>query len=159
MKFSVLWIFIAYQLIYVNNAYKIDLLDDLTSATDDTENVLEEIESPSQNYRNGKILWTFPGNLTEPFKKNGVNPTSEGSKLTERQKRFLLWSYPQSPLVDMIMQTMATNNYSPKNSHDPFDFLRDSYPLPKGKLTILYYLSLRPSCLCRSHLSDPVGIP
>ncbi|XP_028037753.1 glucose dehydrogenase [FAD, quinone]-like [Bombyx mandarina] len=132
MKFSVLWIFIAYQLIYVNNAYKIDLLDDLTSVTDDTQNVLEEIESPSQNYRNGKILWTFPGNLTEPFKKNGVNPTSEGSKLTERQKRFLLWSYPQSPLVDMIMQTMATNNYSPKNSHDPFDFLRDSYPLPKG---------------------------
>lgn len=49
-----------------------------------------------------------------------------------REARFAHYSYPRSPLVDMMLQTVAVN-YSPVNSNDPFDFLRDSYPLPKGE--------------------------
>ncbi|XP_021205528.2 glucose dehydrogenase [FAD, quinone]-like isoform X2 [Bombyx mandarina] len=41
------------------------------------------------------------------------------------------FSYPQSPIIDLIMKTAAPN-YVPKNSGDIFDFLRDSYPLPGG---------------------------
>lgn len=44
----------------------------------------------------------------------------------------VLWSYPQSPIIDLVMQSAAPN-YVPKNGDDFFDFLRDSYPLPGGK--------------------------
>lgn len=44
----------------------------------------------------------------------------------------VLWSYPQSPILDFVMKSVAPN-YVPKNSDDFFDFLRDSYPLPGGK--------------------------
>ncbi|XP_037974797.2 glucose dehydrogenase [FAD, quinone] [Plutella xylostella] len=43
----------------------------------------------------------------------------------------LLWSYPQTPMMDMLLQTAAPY-YTPKNPRDLFDFLRDSYPLPGG---------------------------
>lgn len=97
--------------------------------------------------REGRILWPYPlKNDTVPS--DGTkNDTKEPLQTEEsegnqdeinqekyRQKRFLLWSYPQSPLVEMIMQQTASVNYSPVNANDPFDFLRDSYPLPKGKI-------------------------
>lgn len=41
-------------------------------------------------------------------------------------------SYLQNPMIDLLMQTAAPN-YSPKNPGDPFDILRDKYPLPNGK--------------------------
>ncbi|XP_022831655.1 glucose dehydrogenase [FAD, quinone]-like [Spodoptera litura] len=43
----------------------------------------------------------------------------------------LLYSYPQNPIINIMMQTAAPN-YVPKNPNDFFDFLRDSYPLPGG---------------------------
>lgn len=49
----------------------------------------------------------------------------------------LLYSYPQNPLINIMMQTAAPN-YVPKNPNDFFDFLRDSYPLPGGKLLYFY---------------------
>ncbi|XP_022116190.2 glucose dehydrogenase [FAD, quinone]-like [Pieris rapae] len=55
----------------------------------------------------------------------------ENQETMNRVARFAHYSYPQSPIVDMMLQTVAVN-YSPANSNDPFDFLRDSYPLPKG---------------------------
>ncbi|CAF4892915.1 unnamed protein product [Pieris macdunnoughi] len=55
----------------------------------------------------------------------------ENEEAMNRVARFAHYSYPQSPIVDMMLQTVAVN-YSPANSNDPFDFLRDSYPLPKG---------------------------
>lgn len=53
------------------------------------------------------------------------------SKPIDNRKGRLFWSYPQSPIVEIMMQTVAVN-YHPNNHNDPFDFLRDSYPLPKG---------------------------
>ncbi|XP_047507300.1 glucose dehydrogenase [FAD, quinone]-like [Pieris napi] len=58
-------------------------------------------------------------------------PLQRENEETMRVARFAHYSYPQSPIVDMMLQTVAVN-YSPANSNDPFDFLRDSYPLPKG---------------------------
>ncbi|XP_037974782.2 glucose dehydrogenase [FAD, quinone]-like [Plutella xylostella] len=40
-------------------------------------------------------------------------------------------SYPQTPIIDMLMQSVAPN-YTPSSPNDIFDFLRDSYPLPNG---------------------------
>lgn len=113
-----------------------------------------ELEDSPKSPRNGRILWSYqeqndtvPSNennkeTVEPLQTENVEP--EGAPDTKRKqgqnrkKRFLLWSYPQSPLVEMIMQQTASVNYSPANGNDPFDFLRDSYPLPKGKL--LFYI-------------------
>lgn len=44
----------------------------------------------------------------------------------------LLWSYPQNPIIDLVMKSPAIT-YVPRNTKDPFDFLRDHYPLPNGK--------------------------
>ncbi|XP_072939105.1 glucose dehydrogenase [FAD, quinone]-like [Epargyreus clarus] len=110
---------------------------------DDDEYATVEIESENSintNFnnrikRNGRILWPYPLNN----KSEAVNNDKQGAGATlidnikdsQRKARFAYWSYPQSPIVDMMMQTVAVN-YSPVNSNDPFDFLRDSYPLPKG---------------------------
>ncbi|KAJ0173020.1 hypothetical protein K1T71_011196 [Dendrolimus kikuchii] len=50
------------------------------------------------------------------------------------QKNPRLLSYPQSSIIDMMLQSVA-NNYVPPNNGDIFDFLRDSYPLPGGLQT------------------------
>ncbi|KAL4711804.1 hypothetical protein ACJJTC_005973 [Scirpophaga incertulas] len=42
-----------------------------------------------------------------------------------------LFSFPQSPLLDFVMQSLVPN-YIPKNPMDLFDILRESYPLPNG---------------------------
>ncbi|CAH0402789.1 unnamed protein product [Chilo suppressalis] len=49
----------------------------------------------------------------------------------ECQKNGSRQSFLQSPLLDIMMQTMAPN-YMPRNPADLFDSLRDSYPLPNG---------------------------
>lgn len=107
-----------------------------------------ELKDTTANSRNGRILWPYREKNDKDLP-NENNKDSVESLQTElekdrsldqekkrqdqnRKKRFLLWSYPQSPLVDMIMQQTASLNYSPTNGNDPFDFLRDSYPLPKG---------------------------
>lgn len=79
--------------------------------------------------RKAKILWPYPAD----FKKENetYEPDSTDHSVSNRQKR-LLWSYPQSPVVDMMLQSPALG-YAPHNPNDPFDYLRDSYPLPKGK--------------------------
>ncbi|XP_045494973.1 glucose dehydrogenase [FAD, quinone]-like [Colias croceus] len=92
---------------------------------DNTNNLLD-IENV-QSSRNARILRPYPLD----------NKSEEGSQehkpldKINRGARFAHYSYPQSPIVDMMLQTVA-NNYSPTNANDPFDFLRDSYPLPKG---------------------------
>ncbi|XP_030036084.2 glucose dehydrogenase [FAD, quinone]-like [Manduca sexta] len=42
-----------------------------------------------------------------------------------------LFSFIQSPILEFLLKT-AANNYVPNNAGDPFDFLRDSFPLPGG---------------------------
>ncbi|CAK1540567.1 unnamed protein product [Leptosia nina] len=79
-----------------------------------TDNLIE-IED-TKTSRSRRILWPYP--LTR-------------DEQDSRKARFAHYSYPQSPIVDMMLQTVAVN-YLPVNSNDPFDFLRDSYPLPKG---------------------------
>ncbi|XP_013187092.2 glucose dehydrogenase [FAD, quinone] [Amyelois transitella] len=92
------------------------------------ENIIPEYKSKVESaHRESKVLRPYPLNH-----KKDENEKSEGNNLdVNRKARFLPFSYPQSPIVDLMMQTVS-NNYSPTNARDPFDFLRDSYPLPKG---------------------------
>lgn len=115
-----------------NFAYADDGLNDIVRTRENNANV--------QSFRNGRILWPYPlNNKSDPINDNGKPGSLENKqhlsklKVQNRKARFGHWSYPQSPIVDMMMQTFAVN-YSPANGNDPFDFLRDSYPLPKGML-------------------------
>lgn len=98
----------------------------------------QENNANVQSFRNERILWPYPlNNKSDPINGNEKPGSLENRqhlsklKVQNRKARFGYWSYPQSPIVDMMMQTFAVN-YSPANGNDPFDFLRDSYPLPKG---------------------------
>lgn len=120
--------------------------DDEYVTIDESENKYEaEFTDTDIKIPKKRILWPYPVNYkadkSQNEDTNGQQSTNvkedEGVQQQEkegkrRKGRFLLWSYPQSPIVNMMMQTAAVN-YSPQNSNDPFDFLRDSYPLPKGK--------------------------
>lgn len=57
---------------------------------------------------------------------------------SETRNGKLLFSYPPSPIVDMVMQSQSAH-YATKNG-DFFEFLRDSYPLPDGKYDHSLYL-------------------
>ncbi|KAJ2950057.1 hypothetical protein O0L34_g11396 [Tuta absoluta] len=104
--------------------------EDLVTIEDDDDIYVNEISSP----RKGKILWPYPLNhKKEEVTPNNHNLTQESTETQDvREKRFLPfhYSYPQGPIMDMMMQSMSVK-YSP-NNRDIFDFLRDSYPLPKG---------------------------
>ncbi|XP_039751335.1 glucose dehydrogenase [FAD, quinone]-like [Pararge aegeria] len=114
--------------------------EELANVEEEPSSAVNNIENNANlpSFRNAHILWPYPfNNKSDPTK---VNETSEAAdmrlhlsklKSQNRKARFGYWSYPQSPIVDMMLQTVAVN-YSPTNANDPFDFLRDSYPLPKG---------------------------
>ncbi|KAJ2942832.1 hypothetical protein O0L34_g15020 [Tuta absoluta] len=55
---------------------------------------------------------------------------SENIGLDNRDGRKL-YSYPQTPMVQMVMQSAALH-YSSMNSGDYFDFMRETFPLPDG---------------------------
>ncbi|XP_068632726.1 glucose dehydrogenase [FAD, quinone]-like [Battus philenor] len=107
--------------------------DEFVTSEDDPYQQINDISSTdTETNRKGRILWPIPLDSTTVSNDNASaeSDSSENKDDTKtRTKRFLLWSYPQSPIVDMMMQTMSIN-YSPTVSNDPFDFLRDSYPLP-----------------------------
>lgn len=105
----------------------------------DADNEYVTVEEEKDSYtdpRQGRILWPYPlqknesENTTET---DTINVTDEPleEEENERQRRFLAFSYRQSPVVDIMMQSLPPN-YAPTNPNDPFDFLRDPYPLPKG---------------------------
>ncbi|GBP68503.1 Glucose dehydrogenase [Eumeta japonica] len=77
-----------------------------------------------------KKITTYPFFLNENEKNDTAKEPETPSNAADRRARFFI-SYPQSPIIDMMMQTAAVN-YRQQNANDPFDFLRDSYPLPKG---------------------------
>lgn len=83
------------------------------------------------DYRNAKILWPYPVGQNKENDSYGVENRTQ---FTGKRQERLLWSYPQSPLVGMMLQSLPPN-YTPMNPSDPFDFLRDTYPLPKGNYT------------------------
>ncbi|XP_049867802.1 glucose dehydrogenase [FAD, quinone]-like [Pectinophora gossypiella] len=110
---------------------------------DDEFAIVEDEDADYQvNERGPKILWPYP-----TFVKNDASYTNTRSsnnyihnqsrkkysnKKDPRERRYYPFetSHPQSPIVEMMKQSMAIN-YAPING-DIFDFLRDSYPLPKG---------------------------
>ncbi|KAJ0173022.1 hypothetical protein K1T71_011198 [Dendrolimus kikuchii] len=59
---------------------------------------------------------------------NGQEDNKDFRLETSREKLF---SMPQSPILDLLMQSVSPN-YSPNNPIDIFDILRDRYDLPKG---------------------------
>lgn len=71
---------------------------------------------------------------------NGEGEFTENLPDNVREQR----SYPQTPIIDMLMQSVAPN-YTPSSPNDIFDFLRDSYPLPNGKTLQFGILVLPPS--------------
>lgn len=78
-----------------------------------------------EQQRDGYFPQYFEDDETrEKFKEETLRPR-------KRQGR----SFPQSPMVNILMQSIAPN-YSPNNPGDLFDILRDSYPLPNGKLIL-----------------------
>ncbi|XP_075974818.1 glucose dehydrogenase [FAD, quinone]-like [Anticarsia gemmatalis] len=84
--------------------------------------------------REGRILWPYPLTKNDSEIANDSDPNASEDRYEEengRQKRYLAFSYRQSPIVDMMMQSLPPK-YVPQNPSDPFDFLRDTYPLPKG---------------------------
>lgn len=94
----------------------------------------ENIETETQNENQSELINT-PLETVNYVKEEQKDPTDTNeeqiTKKDAERKGRIFWSYPQSPIVEMMMQTVAVN-YSPKNYNDPFDFLRDSYTLPKG---------------------------
>ncbi|KAI5635535.1 GMC oxidoreductase domain-containing protein [Phthorimaea operculella] len=94
----------------------------------------DDIKNNEVSPRKGRILWPYPLNYKkEEETNNSKNSTQESTETQDaREKRFLPfhYSYPQGPIMDMMMQSMSVK-YTP-NNNDIFDFLRDSYPLPKG---------------------------
>ncbi|XP_063833148.1 glucose dehydrogenase [FAD, quinone]-like [Ostrinia nubilalis] len=62
---------------------------------------------------------------------NGQNIFGNGNKRTKSRRQKNDQSFPQSPIMDLLMQTMAPN-FVPRNPGDIFDILRDRYPLPSG---------------------------
>lgn len=128
--------------------YKCDEDDDYVTI-EDTNDVTTKA---MKNAGKGRILWPYPINYKadDEEKEQGDKNEETAVKVEDdaeqeqiggvsRKGRFL-WSYPQSPIFNMMLQT-ASVNYSPQST-DPFDFLRDSYPLPKGKCHQKHFTNL-----------------
>ncbi|XP_072934515.1 glucose dehydrogenase [FAD, quinone]-like [Epargyreus clarus] len=56
---------------------------------------------------------------------------TEGMTLSNNQRRGKRQSLLQTPILEMLRKSMGIN-YIPDIPTDPFDILRDSYPLPNG---------------------------
>ncbi|XP_052756179.1 glucose dehydrogenase [FAD, quinone]-like [Galleria mellonella] len=113
------------------NALNAELDDDYITIESEDNNEIEFKSKLDINPRKGKILWPYPVNYMSEDETNEKNNSSQhADDNKKREQRFLRFSYPQSPIVDLMMQTVGIN-YSP-HTNDPFEFLRDSYPLPKG---------------------------
>lgn len=75
--------------------------------------------------------------LGKTFSENFETESSmSGEEDSDSRSGKLLWSHPQSPLIEFVRKSVA-ENYVPKNTGDLFDFLRDPYPLPRGKPFLL----------------------
>lgn len=123
--------------------------EDYVVIENESNNYLEDFKSllKSGSSEDGRILWPYPLNYKPEDVPNSdvqqkIKDRNESTSDENRKQRFLRFSYPQSPLVDLMMQTVSIN-YSPTNARDPFDFLRDSYPLPKGSHTLFMDSVLR----------------
>lgn len=130
---KILWItfFILFYICYVQSA--IIGKDEFVTIEDDPYQNVNEIANPDiESARNERILWPYVAESSTNLENENQTDEKDIKDVKTREKRFLHWSYPQSPIVDMMMQTMSVN-YSPNVAGDPFDFLRDSYQLPEGK--------------------------
>lgn len=124
-----------------SHASDIDRDGYVVTVHDEEDNYLEEkLVTLQDDYKDGRILWPYPLNhVKNPEEvKSEDNTSADTQNKQEKEdttgRAFLYgYSYPQSPIVDLMMQSMAIN-YAPNNPKDIFDCLRDTYPLPKGKM-------------------------
>nr|XP_021190224.2 glucose dehydrogenase [FAD, quinone] [Helicoverpa armigera] len=107
----------------------------LTNAEDDE---FASVDNDLDN-RQVRILWPYPlkqndtGGVKETLTYKTTDELQYKGENHERQKRFLplnYHSYPPNVIADKMMQSLK--NYPSNKASDPLDFLRDSYPLPKG---------------------------
>lgn len=133
--------------LFCTHASDIDTDDYVAPMQDEENNYIKEKRIALQdNYKDGRILWPYPLNhdknpAEEKSEENTSAETQSEQEKEEATGRVFLYghSYPQSPIVDMMMQSMAIN-YTPNKPKDLFDCLRDTYPLPKGKMISIYYI-------------------
>lgn len=65
----------------------------------------------------------------------GQNVLKNSNRKEKARKPSKGKSLPQSPIIDLMMQSVAPN-FAPKDPGDLFDILRDKYPLPNGEFTL-----------------------
>lgn len=120
--------FLILTTIFLVNARQFDEENEYATVEDD--------EDSHNDYREKRILWPYPLNKDSKVDKEPFNATYEYLKENnnKREKRYLGY-YRQNPVVDMMMQSLPSQ-YRPNNPSDPFDILRDSYPLPKGNIIL-----------------------
>lgn len=141
MQRTKLIVLLLVTLVYVT-AIEIDD-DDITIMEDTSNDIVSDFdkEEIAKSFRKSRILWPYPYNSKNEKNQNQDDISNSSDNKNDekaenkRGPRFFHWSYPQSHIVDMMMQTMAAN-YAPLHSNDPFDFLRDSYSLPKGNISM-----------------------
>lgn len=114
-----------------------------TSVLANNEDDYVIVEEEHEEHKGGRILWPYPLQENASLYRDPHKPMREQlQRYGVRGKRFLAYkSHLQSPVVDMMMQSLSID-YVPKNPNDPFDFLRDTYPLPKGNMRTYFSLLL-----------------
>ncbi|XP_022815022.1 glucose dehydrogenase [FAD, quinone]-like [Spodoptera litura] len=122
LKYTYILVLISAPLII--SAYNYDEDDEFATVEDDTD------------YRGGRILWPYPLKQNNTGRARDSDPYRDIEEMvrgavSERQRRFLHLS-PRSKnmVVDTMMQFVS--QHPQNNAKDPLDFLRDTYPLPKG---------------------------
>ncbi|XP_041988206.1 glucose dehydrogenase [FAD, quinone]-like [Aricia agestis] len=96
--------------------YLLTLLCALTAAHDD-DDVIDIEGNEVEDFRQARVLW----------------PSPDTARARGKKARYISWG-PPSQIMDFMLHKGPQNN-APSGSpsaDDPFDFLRDSYPLPKG---------------------------
>nr|XP_026483574.1 glucose dehydrogenase [FAD, quinone]-like [Vanessa tameamea] len=129
-------------ILYVSYSIKaIDIYDDegFASVENEPNNMVDSKNNANvESLRNARILWPVPfNNRNYSIKDNDKYVTEENEphlsklKSQNRKARFGYGPYLHSPILEMVMQTMGMS-YPPASGVDPFNFLRDTYALPKG---------------------------
>lgn len=121
-------IFVILALVFTR-AHEVETDEDIVTIEEENYEVNNELKDK-------RILWPYPLNTksdpptTDKEQHGTMETATQKTQEDKRKKRFLPW-YPHNFYVDTMMQTLSYNQSVKFN--DPFDFIRDSYPLPKGE--------------------------
>lgn len=89
--------------------------------------------SKENQYETSTVIREIPDKIHENPFNNFVDKEEEKFSHTRKNRQYR--SVRNSKLFSLFKQNPA-DNYRPVDATDPFDFLRDHYPLPKGKIFV-----------------------